>query len=102
MGDEIDPRIRMFGRADIHGTPYSIRHLAAQVSAGNSAKPRIYHACGSLDPWLDMNLLVKETFESLLDPDFDYTYDQMEGFGHEWAFWDEELKRFLAYIQKTE
>ena len=49
-----------------------------------------------------MNLLVKETFESLRDPDFDYTYDQMEGFGHEWAFWDEELKRFLAYIQKTE
>ncbi len=97
-GEEITPRIRMFGQEEIHGTKYSIRHLAEQVAAGRGPKPRIYHACGSLDPWLEMNLQVRETFETLQDPEFDYCYDQMEGLGHEWAFWDEEIRRFLKRI----
>ena len=59
--------------------------------------PRIYHACGSLDPWLDLNLLVKETFEELDDPDYGYTYDQIDGMGHEWGFWDIELIRFIEW-----
>ena len=95
---EITPRIRMFGADEIHHSPYSIRHLAEEVSKHSELKPRVYHACGSNDPWLDKNLLVKETFETLNDPSFDYVYDQMDGYGHEWAFWDNELRKFLAYL----
>ena len=96
----ITPRIRMFGQEDIRGTRFSVRHLAKCVSADSGPKPRIYHACGSNDPWLDLNLLVKQTMEELNDPAFDYVYDQIEGLGHEWKFWDEEIRRFLAYLKK--
>lgn len=94
-GGEITPRIRMFGREDVKGTKFSVRQLARDVSNRDCSKPRIYHACGSKDPWLNLNLLVKETFEELNDCGYEYTYDQIEGLGHEWKFWDVELRRFL-------
>ena len=99
--DRITPRIRMFGQNDIRNTPYSIRFLARKVSEEGTLKPKIYHACGSEDPWLNLNLLVKETMESLNDPSFAYEYDQIEGLGHEWSFWNEEIRRFLNYIDRT-
>lgn len=94
------PRIRMFGQNDITGTDYSIRYLAKKVSETGSVKPRVYHACGGEDPWLDLNLRFKETMEELNDPAFDYVYDQIEDLGHEWDFWNEELRRFLAYLKR--
>ncbi|MGX8688061.1 MAG: alpha/beta hydrolase, partial [bacterium] len=94
----MDPRIRMFGQREIHGTEYSIVHLARTLAASKKEKPRVYHACGGKDPWLDMNLIVRESFESLACPAYDYTYHQDERYGHEWTFWHEELIRFLDYI----
>ena len=93
-------RIRLFGKEDIRNTPYSIRYLAEQVSRNCDVKPRVYHACGSEDPWLDLNLLVKQTFETLNDPKYDYVYDQVEGLGHVWPMWDIEIRRFLDYALK--
>lgn len=92
---EITPRIRMFGAEDIRDTKYSIRFLAKEVAEKSSYKPAIYHACGGKDPWLDLNLLVRETFEELGDTGFTYEYDQIDDLGHEWAFWDMEIRRFL-------
>ena len=28
---------------------------------------------------------------------YNYTYDELEGLGHEWKFWDIELQKFLDY-----
>lgn len=97
-GEEMSVRMRLFGQEDIRDTDYSIRHLAEKVSKTCEVKPRIYHACGSEDPWLNLNLLVKHTFETLNDPKFDYVYDQAEGYGHEWPMWDMEIRRFLDRV----
>ena len=94
----MNPRIRMFGQEDIHNTEYSMKYLAGKVAKEDGPKPRIYHACGSLDPWLDLNLLVKDYMEGLDCPEFAYTYHQVEGLGHEWKFWDEEVRNFLVYL----
>ncbi len=91
-------RIRMFGKTDIKDTKYSIRYLARELSKRECAKPRVYHACGGKDPWLDLNLLVKETFEELDDKAFDYEYDKIDDLGHEWKFWDIEVRKFIGYI----
>ncbi len=93
--EKLESRLRMFGKNDIRNTRYSVRYLAEDVSKNCAIKPRIYHACGSNDPWLDLNLLVKETFEKLADEDYDYEYDQIDGLGHEWKFWDIEVRKFL-------
>lgn len=86
-------RVRLYGDGDIHDTDYCLTHLADKVKE-QGIRLKIYHACGSLDPWLDMNHIVRDYFLENKEF-FDYTYDEMEGLGHEWDFWEEEIKRFL-------
>lgn len=40
-----------------------------------------------------MNHIVRDYFLEHKDY-FDYTYDEMENYGHEWKFWNIELKNF--------
>lgn len=98
----MNPRVRMFGQEDIQNTDYSIKYLAGKTAALSGNKPYIYHACGSLDPWLDLNIKVKECFEELKCPEYHYVYHQMEGMAHEWKFWDVEIRNFLEYIDGIE
>lgn len=94
----LNPRIRMFGSEDIHNTEYSMKYLARKVAGENGPKPRIYHACGSLNPWLHMNLLVRDCMEEINCPEYNYVYHQVKGLGHEWKFWDMEIRNFIDYI----
>jgi S-formylglutathione hydrolase FrmB len=94
-------RIRLYGDGDLHKNEYGITFLADrlidEVESGKrdiSTLPRIYHACGSLDPWLNMNHILRDYFQKN-EKYFNYTYDEVEGLGHEWDFWEMELKRFL-------
>lgn len=94
----MNPRVRMFGQENICDTEYSIKYLARKTACEDGPKPRVYHACGGLDPWLDLNLMVKECFEGINCTEYDYVYHQIEGLGHEWRFWDIEIRNFLDYI----
>ena len=92
-------RIQLYGDNDIHDTEYCLTYQADRLIESNSIKPKIYHACGNLDPWLDMNHIVRDYFNS--HKEFDYVYDEIENIGHEWKFWREELRRFLEYTGLT-
>ena len=48
------------------------------------------------DPWLMQNHILRDYFTA--HPGFDYTYDEIPELGHEWKFWNEELKRFLDFL----
>ncbi len=88
-------RIRLFGDGDLHHTPYGLTHLADELIRKNVDKPIIYHACGGKDPWLDKNHIVRDYFIS--HTEYEYTYDEIEEYGHEWPFWDIELRKFLDF-----
>lgn len=90
-------RIRLFGNGDLNQNEYGIKYQARMLAQQEVERPRIYHACGSEDPWLPMNLIVKQCFEEL-SGQYQYTYDQIEGMGHDWAFWEKELIRYLDYL----
>lgn len=95
-------RIRLYGDGDLHKTEYGLTFLADRLISENvNPKPVIYHACGSLDPWLDMNHIVRDYFLEH-SKDFDYTYDEINGLGHEWKFWDIELTKFLDFAGLVE
>lgn len=98
--NDMNPRVRMFGAEDIHNTEYSIKYLAKQLAKTDKSKPRVYHACGGKDPWLDMNILVKKCFEEINDTEYQYEYHQIDNLGHEWEFWKIELNIFLQKIIK--
>mgnify|MGYP005787536835 FL=1 len=89
-------RIRLFGDGDLHKNDYGLTYLADRLIEKNGPKLEIYHACGGKDPWLDMNHIVRDYFLEH-GKYFDYTYDEIESLGHEWKFWEIELKRFLDY-----
>lgn len=106
---KMNPRVRMFGQVDISDTDYSMKHLARRLAkeyeeAKNTGDndftplPRIYHACGGDDPWLDLNLKVKECMEDINCSEYDYVYHQIDGLGHEWDFWDIEVRNFIEYL----
>ncbi|MGN0514281.1 MAG: alpha/beta hydrolase [Lachnospiraceae bacterium] len=95
---EMNPRVRMFGQTDIHETEFSIRYLARELAKTDTVRPKVYHACGGKDPWLDLNLLVKKCFEEINDPQYAYVYHQIDEMGHEWTFWEQELKLFIENI----
>lgn len=101
---QMNPRVRMFGQEDISNTEYSMKYLAKKIAKeyqegiDTTPLPRIYHACGSLDPWLDLNLKVRDCLLECNCKEYDYVYQQTEGLGHEWAFWDMQLRKFLEYV----
>lgn len=97
----MSPQVRMFGGENFQETPYSVKFLAKQLAKTDRPKPLVYHACGSLDPWLDLNLLVKDCFETLQCPEYHYVFHQPQGLGHEWKFWDMEIRRFLDYLKQS-
>ncbi len=88
-------RIELYGDGDLHKTEYGITYQADRLIEQKSVKPEIYHACGELDPWIDMNHILRDYFMSHIE--YNYVYDEIEQIGHEWKFWREELKRFLVF-----
>ena len=90
-------RIRLFGDGDLHQNQYGLTYIANQLIEKNVDKPRIYHACGGQDPWLDANHIMRDYFVS--HKEYNYVYDEIPELGHEWKFWNEELVRFLEYLE---
>lgn len=90
-------KMQLFGEGDLHNTEYGLTYLADRLIAENAEKPVIYHACGGKDPWLDKNHIVRDYF--LNHKEYQYTYDEIPEIGHEWAFWKEELLRYLKFVK---
>ncbi|WP_088105590.1 alpha/beta hydrolase [Halalkalibacter urbisdiaboli] len=91
-------RILLFGEGDIKETKNDLKHLGREAIKNGGELPRVYHACGSLDPWLDLNEKVKEFFIALEGNPYHYQYHLAEGYDHTWDFWDMEIIRFFKYL----
>jgi putative tributyrin esterase len=65
------------------------RHLATGTEL-----PRFYQACGTEDHNYEMNAAFHRQFNGRLD----LTYEEAEGCGHDWSFWDAYIQRALAWL----
>lgn len=92
-------RIMLFGDGPMRGTTNDLQHLAREGLKPGGPVPGVYHACGSLDPWLDLNVILKGFFEGLEGNPYAYVYHEAEGHGHTWEFWDMEILRFFDYLK---
>ncbi|QKS73005.1 esterase family protein [Paenalkalicoccus suaedae] len=77
---------------DITGTNNDLLHLLRENKA--ASLPRLYQSCGTEDFLYEDNLTFKKVAE---DSGVALTYSDGPG-GHEWNFWDKEIKRFLDWI----
>ena len=73
--------------------------LADNIVAAGKKFPKIYYACGTKDflypAFLKMSQYLK-------DCGADVTTDSIEGYGHEWRFWDIEIEKFLKWLPRTD
>lgn len=91
-------RITLFGDKSLKNTDNDLKHLGREALKKEIPLPRIYHACGSLDPWLDLNELMRDFFTGLAGNPYDYKYHETTGLGHVWEAWDMEIQNFFEYL----
>jgi putative tributyrin esterase len=91
-------RIIVFGDGSLKNTDNDLKHLGREALKKVISVPRVYHACGSVDPWLDLNEMMRDFFAGLEGNPYDYQYHETEGMGHAWEFWDMEIVRFFEYL----
>ena len=65
-----------------------------ELLARGTELPKIYLSCGLSDSLLDENRFFRDT---LIENGFDVTYEEEPG-GHEWDFWDRQLKKILDWL----
>lgn len=73
--------------------------LAEEVAKSEAGFPKIYMACGCKDRLYDINVQFRD---HLIKLGADVTWDEMPEYAHEWPFWDEQIKRFLDWIPRTD
>ncbi|SFL64727.1 S-formylglutathione hydrolase FrmB [Paenibacillus sp. 1_12] len=91
-------RIILFGDGSLTNTDNDLMYLGREALKMGTTVPRVYHACGSVDPWLDLNEMMRDFFDGLEGNPYDYQYHEAEGMGHTWEFWDMEIVRFFEYL----
>lgn len=81
-------------RKDIN--PYC---LIDKVKEDGKAYPKAYMSCGTKDGLYKHDLAF---CESLKEHGADVTWNEREGYGHEWRFWDLELESFIKWLPRTD
>ena len=61
-------------------------------------KPRLYVSCGTADFLYPMH---QRFVPKLRENGWDVTAFEKEGVGHEWSFWDEQIRAFIDFIYET-
>lgn len=89
---------RMFADGDLRDGYYSLKYVGRKMLESGATPPIVYHACGELDPWLHLNHLMRDFFISCPGDPFHYCYDELEGYGHQWEFWDIAIQKFFDYL----
>ena len=97
-------KVPVYGEGDMHQTNYSYKFAAKKLVESGAAVPRVFHACGSEDPWVDMNRLARDFFQSYKDKGdpFQYEYFEIEGHGHTFRMCEIGLARFFDYLKLPE
>jgi len=88
----------VFGDRDLAGTEEDIPFQVNKILTKNLPAPRIFHSCGAQDPFLPRAREARDFFRVIPDNPFDYTYQEAPG-THNWEYWDEHIRDFLAYLQ---
>ena len=68
--------------------------LKARVAAGEAVMPHVYLACGTDDEFITSTRALRD---QLLADGVDLAYDEEPG-GHEWDFWDRQIKKVIDWL----
>lgn len=69
-------------------------YQAQQLSKSSAAIPQMYITCGTEDSLLQAN---QKFVDSLVENKVAHTFETWTG-GHEWAFWDKSVEKFINWL----
>lgn len=81
------------------GQDYNIYHLVDKRLHQGAIKGDIYLSCGKEDFILDCSVKLKKYLE---DKKIKFSWVEVEGYEHEWRFWDEQLEAFIKWLPRTD
>ena len=87
------------GFAGAAGGKSVLHDLAKAVKEEGKTFPKIYAACGTAD---FLFASCKAFADELKELGADVTWDEIEGYGHEWRFWNIEVEKFLEWLPRTD
>lgn len=70
-------------------------HLAEELAKREGPKPALYACCGTSDFLLDHNHRFRDAAARVGLP---LTYEEDEGPGHDWSYWDLKIQRVLEWL----
>lgn len=83
----------------IAGSEEDMLNNARRIISEGKPIPRVFHSTGDHDHILGIAHKTRDFFESFEGNPFGYVYEELPG-RHNWLYWDEQIKRFLAFIQE--
>lgn len=78
---------------------FALKAAADYLESPARANPKFYLACGDADSVYERATKYRDFLRSV---GADVTWDEMQGLGHEWRFWDAEVEKFLDWIPRTD
>lgn len=91
---------RLFGKGDLHSSPYCVSQLAKDLGKSDRPKPILCHGCGSEDPWRDMNEIVRDAILSVPGDPYHYEFRIWEGLGHSSACCEAAIRYFIQKMME--
>ena len=76
-----------------------IKDIVKEKAEKGDKFPPVYIACGNDDFLIDAN---RELAQAFADAGADITAEFVDGYAHEWRFWNLEIERFLDWLPRTD
>jgi putative tributyrin esterase len=90
----LDYELVFGGTGPERGSEHDLFHLATELAATGSPRPRLYQCCGTEDFLLTQNRKLRDCLAPL-----GYDYQYVEGPGaHDWAYWDETIAQVVNWL----
>lgn len=88
------------GEETCAGSEHDLKHLAELLqNKKDIPQPQLYLCCGTKDPLWPVYEDLKEYLTQKTS--LDITYHEMEGMGHTWEAWDQEIRSILEFFGLT-
>ncbi len=88
-------------RDDVLGAKMPTGYADIRANAKKAAKlaqpPKIYHSCGTEDPFLSAARKARDVIAAIPNDPFGYVYEEGPG-SHEWDYWDRAVKAFIERL----
>lgn len=81
------------------GKDYNIYNLFNTRLQEASCLGKIYLSCGSEDFIKDCSYKLKKYLE---EKNVEFSWQEVEGYGHEWRFWDGQIEEFIRWLPRTD